>query len=262
MKIYALIAVMVLAATATAAGLLASGQKGHQFTDDQCTTCHLGQGTLRGELKPDITKACGTCHSFGAQGYTSHPTDIEPRMHLPPDMILVDGKMTCVTCHVMHKMEDGKKGQDRYYLRRSVSGKQFCLICHSVDEKGHLFVGATHGGKGKGKVRLESFSSRVDSTTLLCIECHTDRISSIDSAGSGTLQHSSGRLNHPVGIEYDRVASKKPHLFAPRSMLKKEVELADGKIGCGTCHNRFSRHRYMLVMSNDGSALCLSCHNL
>lgn len=260
MRAYALIAVMVLAATATAASLLASGQKGHQFTDGQCTTCHLGQGNLRGELKPDVTRACATCHSLGVQGYTSHPTDIEPRMHLPPDMILVDGKVTCVTCHVMHKMEGDKKNRGHYYLRRSVSGKQFCLICHSVDEKGHLFVGATHSGKDK--LRTEAFSARVDSTTLLCIECHANYISSIDNTGSGTLQHSTGRLNHPLGIEYERVASKKSNLFTPRSMLREDIVLPDGKIGCGTCHNRFSRHRYMLVMSNDGSALCFSCHSL
>ena len=257
MRVYALTAVIVLAATATAASLLVSGQKGHQFTDNQCTTCHLDQDKLRGELKPDVTKACATCHP-GAIGYASHPTDIEPRMHLPPDMILVNGKMTCVTCHVMHKVEDGKKNRDRYHLRRSVSGKQFCLICHSVDEKGHLFVGATHSSK----LRVGDISARVDSTTLLCIECHTDRIASIDSAGSGTLQHSSGRLNHPVGIEYERVASRKSHLFIPKSMLREEIKLSDGKIGCGTCHDRFSRHPNMLVMSNEKSALCLSCHNL
>lgn len=259
MRVYALIAVTVLAATTV--GLVFSGQKrGHQFTDDQCTTCHIGQGKLRGEagkLKPDITGACATCH-LGALGHASHPTDIEPKMHLPPDMILVDGKMTCVTCHVMHRVDGGKKGEDRYYLRRSVSGKQFCLICHSVDEKGHLFVGATHSSK----LRVKDISARVDSTTLLCVECHTDHISSIDRSGSGTMQHSTGRLNHPVGVEYEQVASRKPRLFTPRTMLREEIELSDGRIGCGTCHNRFSRHRYMLVMSNEGSALCFSCHNL
>jgi predicted CXXCH cytochrome family protein len=43
-------------------------------------------------------------------------------------------------------------------------------------------------------------------------------------------------------------------------MLRKEVKLYEGKIGCGSCHNIYSKEKYMLVISNDSSVLCLECH--
>lgn len=127
-----------------------------------------------------------------------------------------------------------------------------------MDDKGHLFIGVTHGGQ----FQVRDAGSRIDPTTMLCIECHDDRISSLDRGGlgSGTWSHFSGRLNHPIGVSYRDAYNKKPHDYVPPGILPEGIELFDGKIGCGTCHNRFAGNNFMMVMSNERSKLCFSCH--
>jgi len=53
---------------------------------------------------------------------------------------------------------------------------------------------------------------------------------------------------------------KKPRQFTAPYDLPRELRLYDGKIGCGTCHNAFSKEKSMLVINNRRSRLCLECH--
>jgi predicted CXXCH cytochrome family protein len=82
----------------------------------------------------------------------------------------------------------------------------------------------------------------------------------ISSLGAGRWYHYN-RKNHPVGISYEEISRKEKKKFRPISMLRKEIRLFNGKIGCGTCHNIYSKEPYMLVIDNEGSRLCLECHN-
>lgn len=232
--------------------LVISAQKGgHRFSEEDCLLCHNRQKGGRNNLRNDITSACASCHP-SAKNYQAHPTDVIPKLPIPGDMLLLDGKLTCVSCHDVHQ-----KKPKRYYLRRNSSGKSFCLICHDVDDGGHLFVGATHTGQFKEQDR----SSRVDAITLLCIECHDDRIDSLAGGiGAGSWNHFSGRLNHPIGSLYQEAYRKHPNSYVAPGMFPEGIELFDGKIGCGTCHNRYSPHDQMLVMSNERSRLCFACH--
>lgn len=247
-------AIVALAMVLAVAALVIPAQKPHQFSADECLICHTGEKGGRDNLRPDVTGACAACHP-SARNYQAHPTDLLPKMRLPGDMLLVDGLFTCVSCHDVHAHKGAAKGA--YFLRRNVSGKPFCLICHDVDDRGHLFIGATHGGQ----FRVSDATTRVDPITLLCIECHDDRIDSLAGAvGAGTWSHFSGRLNHPIGVSYRDSYRNKPHAYVPPGVIREEVELFDGKIGCGTCHNRFAGKNFMLVMSNERSRLCFSCH--
>lgn len=249
-------AVLVIFLAVSAVALVISArQQAHQFSAEECLLCHTGVRGGRGDLRPDVTAACAACHP-SARNYQAHPTDLVPKIPLPGDMLLVNGRFTCVSCHDVHA-RNGKAGREAYFLRRNVSGKSFCLICHDVDDKGHLFIGVTHGGQ----FQVKDKSARVDPTTLLCIECHYDRIDSLDGGlGAGTWSHFSGRLNHPIGVSYRDAYRRKPKSYVSPSMIGKGIELFDGKIGCGTCHNRFADKNFMLVMSNERSKLCFSCH--
>lgn len=245
---------IALAVSAIAFAISARPQA-HQFSSGECRICHRGERGGRGDLRSDITEACASCHP-SARNYQAHPTDLVPKIRLPGDMLLVEGRFTCVSCHDVHA-KTGKAGREAYFLRRNVSGKPFCLICHDVDDKGHLFIGVTHGGQ----FQVKDARGRVDSTTLLCIECHYDRIDSLDGGlGSGTWSHFSGKLNHPIGVSYQEAYRRKPRSYVQPSMIGDGIELFDGKIGCGTCHNRFAGKNYMLVMGNERSRLCFSCH--
>lgn len=168
------IALALVLAVSAIAFVISAQQQAHQFTSEECLLCHTQEKGGSGELRPDVTEACASCHP-SARSYQTHPTDIVPKISLPGDMLLVGGRLTCVSCHDVHAQTGGG-----YFLRRNVDGKSFCLICHDVDDKGHLFMGATHGCQ----FQVCDLKERVDPTTLLCIECHDDRIDSL-SKGFG-----------------------------------------------------------------------------
>ncbi|MFH7319587.1 cytochrome c3 family protein [Desulfurivibrio sp. D14AmB] len=247
---------LVLVLAASTALLVTSAQEAHRFTAEECLICHTeAEGSLD-NLRPEITEACATCHP-SAGNYQSHPTDIIPKMAVPGDMLLVEGLFTCVSCHDVHA-RGNRWGKPAYFLRRSVDGRSFCLICHEVDQKGHLFIGATHGGQFIAEP--QGSGSNIDPITLRCIGCHDERIADLHVLGSGSWNHASGNLNHPVGVSYRQAYRKRPLAYVPPEALGKEIELFEGNIGCGTCHSRYSPRNFMLVMSNQRSALCFSCH--
>ncbi|NOX25002.1 MAG: hypothetical protein GXP59_02590 [Deltaproteobacteria bacterium] len=242
----------LLTLAVSAAALVLSSQKPHQFSADQCLICHTDAKGGDDDLRSDITEACATCHPT-LRNYQAHPTDIIPRIPIPADMLLINGRLTCITCHDVHD----KSEHHRNFLRRGVSGKPFCLICHDVDAEGHLFIGTTHNGNYK----VSDPTSQIDSTTLLCLECHSDRIDALDKGlGAGTWSHSDGRSEHPVGVSYEEAYRKHPRAYVPPGMLNKGLELYDGKIGCGTCHNPYTGKKNMLTVGNKHSTLCFACH--
>lgn len=233
-----------------------SSQNGHRFTPEDCLICHTKEDGGLTNLRADVTAACATCHPT-KRDYQAHPTDLVPKKNLPGDILLVEGRFTCVSCHDVHGAKQQLGRRAAYFLRRNVDGKPFCLICHDVDEKGHLFIGATHLGTFAEK----DTTSTIDATTLLCIVCHDDRIDSMDKQlGAGSWNHFAIRLEHPVGSDYRQSYNKQPNAFTPPELLDSTVQLFNGKIGCGTCHNRYYGNRYMLAMNNERSSLCFACH--
>ncbi|MCL4537222.1 MAG: cytochrome c3 family protein, partial [Nitrospirae bacterium] len=75
--------------------------------------------------------------------------------------------------------------------------------------------------------------------------------------GSGIWNHGNG-VSHPIGTDYMK-AYRKGRLKHPSS-INPAIRLFNGRLGCGSCHNMYSREKKHLVTSNKGSALCLSCH--
>jgi len=245
---------LLIAVVAVVYGL--SGQA-HQFSDDKCVLCHSDVKVSPGSIKPTITLACRACH-MKLEQKKSHPSDVYPTMTVPEDMPLTDGKLTCITCHFVHP-EDGMPDltEDHLFLRRQTRGIYFCTICHRIDKNRHIVYENVHAGTYKVTDR----TTRIDSVSLECIECHDIYARSGDEPlGAGTWNHSNKDYNHPIGVSYNKITSKKTHKYRPESTLNREVRLFNGKIGCGTCHNIYSREKKMLVINNRGSRLCLECH--
>ncbi len=108
--------------------------------------------------------------------------------------------------------------------------------------------------------------------TLACLRCHDGTIAK-DATGAAIrdidyptmasplrfgMGH--GRSDHPVGVEYPQFDPEyRPTTFV---LAGWKVTLPDGKVECSSCHDphAFSGEKYLLRMSNSGSALCLTCH--
>ncbi len=229
----------------------------HMFSEEECQICHLDLENNPGSLKPMKSSECEVCHK-DRRLTLSHPFDISPEKKVPADLPLVDGELTCFTCHFTHLFSVKNPGGSYFLLRRPGRGVLFCSVCHSIDEKGHILYEKVH----KGTFKEEGIGGTLDTYTLQCIECH-ESLSSVPARilGAGKWQHSGGGGNHPIGISYGAIANKKLRDFNPESLLPEEIRLFDGKIGCGTCHNVYSKEKFMLAVNNYKSKLCMTCHN-
>lgn len=226
-------------------------RKPHEFSVGECSICHIDEKRQPMSIKTNITSACDTCHTR-LKEILSHPTDIYPSLTIPKDMPLTEGRLTCITCHNVHQRE-GK----RYFLRREVKGPFFCSSCHKVDEKGHVVLEKVH----TGTYAVTDRATSIDRMSLECIECHSASLNTpADSLGAGIWSHYSKKAEHPIGVSYERISTQKMRNYRPLSMLPKEIRLFNGKIGCGTCHNIYSKEPFMLVLNNFKSRLCLECH--
>jgi predicted CXXCH cytochrome family protein len=126
-----------------------------------------------------------------------------------------------------------------------------------MNEKKHIVFENIHVGTYKETSR----QARIDTMSLTCIECHDTYINEpVKFLGPGVWLHANARLNHPVGISYKKISAKKFRDFQPSLLLSKKLKLFDGKIGCGTCHNIYSKEKFKLVRDNIKSGLCFECH--
>lgn len=116
------------------------------------------------------------------------------------------------------------------------------------------------GDRGIGHPR--SVAGSLDAETRACVGCHDGTIASDGSAsrGQASLRSETG-ADHPVGIEYRAGLNKGELRLRPRTRLNQRVRLFDGTVGCGSCHSVYSRQANLLVENNQGSALCMSCHD-
>lgn len=108
--------------------------------------------------------------------------------------------------------------------------------------------------------------------TLMCMRCHDGTIAKdtlgalkqerfVNKENPALFRSAHGFSDHPVNVRYPAVdrGYKPPATLAAQGY----VSLPDGKVQCSSCHDPHdqARQEYMLVMSNNRSALCLSCHN-
>lgn len=226
--------------------------------------CHLSKPKAGkpGRFSRDLSYLCRECHNVAAAN--SHPIGIVPSMQVP-DGFSLDwaGKMTCVTCHDPHAEDDSGDGN---FLRTSARGKDFCDLCHAgnfpLDGSKHVGVVSIAHRKSGIVDDNSRYADVLDSVSVECLECHDGVIASDASykvQGGDALAYQRAGLSHPIGMDYNEAALEDREL-RPVNLLSPYITLYDGKVGCASCHNPYSRQRRMLVISNNGSALCLECH--
>jgi predicted CXXCH cytochrome family protein len=142
------------------------------------------------------------------------------------------------TCVCSEQLKDPSNRSEyrerlRSYLKQGVPSGEFDYESLSAN-----MVNASFGAMQPND--LDPFSYE-------CVNCHDGSTATITS------------FRHPVGIYYPGY-SMDGRSFISREALNRRIVLIDGKIGCLSCHNPLNPAGDHLVMSNDRSKLCLSCH--
>jgi len=281
----------MLLAAAIAIGFDEGENAPHAFTDNDCFMCHFTlprEGdTSREPLRftDSITKLCSRCHDMSKS--VSHQVDMKPSdsITVPADMPLdEEGKITCITCHDVHKpYKNPLTGERTYFLRREPAGKFFCLSCHKNEESLRQIrlaslepfnTGAAEGvshrpamdlGHGFAKFEVLDPSTGLDNVSLACMDCHDDTIpSQRTSLGAGMWRHAKEGigLSHPIGMEYYRATLDHKDLVSENE-LDPRIKLFDGKMGCCTCHDPYAPGdgQGLVIGSRDSyQDLCFGCH--
>jgi predicted CXXCH cytochrome family protein len=242
-------ALVLAAATWLYAGF---GGKAH-LMDQNCSYCHLGGKEVdparASRLIGSQELLCGICHTHNK--IMSHPTGFKPVNPLPADLPLDwKGDLTCSTCHEVH-------GNMPSLMRGARQGKALCLACHEAS----FFTAMKDRGmslraSGHALARLND-STGIDALSLHCMGCHNDRTDAlgVQVSSDGLVRHNSGGANHPIAVAYPSGGD-----YRPRGDLPKAIWLPDGKLSCVSCHQPYKKEHGKLVVTNEGSALCLQCH--
>ena len=168
------------------------------------------------------------------------------------------------------------------------SGGQICLPCHAPhnNKNGANEVLWNHAASTATYQFYTGFKMDAAAPTAMsssskdCMSCHDGTVA-LDSFGTATGTHFAPggsnmgvdlRNDHPISISYNTaLANTDGTLHDPAStasglagggMIEDDMTFA-GKIECSSCHDVHNQFNVpgMLKKSNDGSALCMTCHD-
>ena len=239
--------------------LHAAFQPPAHLAESDCAECHLAGARTTPQnarqLVAGETVLCGRCHAAALK--VSHPSDITPVMEVPPEFPLDwKGDLVCSSCHQIHD-------DQLALIRGGRLGRDLCLACH---EQAFFDQMPDHGasltGRGHLAARKATQPVPLDDFSLQCMECHNDKSGAlgVDVDPGGILRHADNAMNHPIGRSYEE--AMRFGGYRPPAMLREGILLPQGKLSCVSCHRGYSGEHGRLVMSNEGSALCLECHDI
>ncbi len=163
--------------------------------------------------------------------------------------------------------------------------EQICIFCHTPHNASpiqplwnrYLPVAAYSVYSSNS---LDAKPGQPTGSSKMCLSCHdgTIAVGSVISqdqiiqmaGGITTLPPGASNLgtdladDHPISFSYDSLlVSKDPHLIDPAG-LPSDVHLdVNRELQCTTCHNAHDNSfGEFLVLSNDNSALCRTCHQI
>lgn len=168
---------------------------------------------------------------------------------------------------------------------RAATETQTCIFCHAPHNASpstplwnRRAPGSTYTPYASSTAK--AFAGQPTGASLACLSCHDgtialgdvlSRSARIDMAGGTTVMPSGdGSLgtdlsdDHPVSITYDAsLATAHGGELADPATLPGRIRLDPARqLQCTSCHDPHDdSNGKFLVMSNQGGALCLSCHN-
>lgn len=218
------------------------------YGDIVCTACHVDEEEY--ELhSDDPSELCNRCHGEGRIVGHHHPLRaVPPEITVPEDWPLLNGRLTCLTCHV--PSHDENIGIDMF-LREDLGAEStaFCFVCHDREKitsrNPHMEInrgtgcGLCHDTEpvpGKDTLATVTFCS---DPTVLCLRCHSD-------------------VPHPAGFDHSRRLDDEI-----AEVIGKTINLYEkNTIVCSTCHNPhvFESQTLKLRGVVIGGEACPGCH--
>jgi len=250
-----------------------------------CNSCHLERFPegKRPELlsNGDVNAICNRCHHSEFARREIHPVNIapSPKIKVPEDMPLLDGKLTCSSCHhcALQKLAATDRTithLNKNFLRHgSLSRVEYCFLCHIAESYRRL--NPHQQLDESGKIREET-----------CLFCHASRPDSKLTTPEQVTFLIANPVSYCVGCHpgfEHRHPSGGEHLVAPSPKILRSLStsvarigvalpLFDGKIVCTTCHNPHERgvienlaaaegaqHEHKLRLM-PGRNQCTGCH--
>jgi predicted CXXCH cytochrome family protein len=251
---------------------------------ERCEACHFGppppaaqppSGQAASPVRYGLRYArerlvCERCHV--EQGEQSHPVEVKATLSVPKGWPLdAKGRLMCSTCHDPHRSRrEAKGGAGRHLLRAAAAGPALCQSCHeeltrSGSRAWHVL--ATRSAHGEEPKPRETSHGMLDPLSARCLACHDGTVARDVGARLGVRRLGVRRSSsHPVGVSYASRPGRRRDHKSPRlrgeAGLDKRVRLFGGKVGCGSCHNVFSRNEDFLVIDPANGRLCRACHQI
>jgi len=172
------------------------------------------------------------------------------------------------------RMAAGLIGSAHDFTRGGAHPRDLCTPCHMPhieDAKAPLL---DRRPAASDRLRpYEAIGVELDGPSLLCLSCHDGVIAPDVYTAShatrlarqlGASQLGIGGLTgHPIGVAYP-VADPRYRPIASLSAGDDAILLPDDRVQCISCHDPHNAGHQpkMLVKSNRGSRLCLTCHRM
>ena len=176
------------------------------------------------------------------------------------------------------------KGSAHDFSSQSWSGGQTCVVCHTPHNGKTSVVPLWNRATTTSAFTLYSSptfkaaAGQPSGASKACLSCHDGTVALDSFGGNNGTTFLAGRTllandlsnDHPISFPYDAaLAASDGGLRNPATAPSglggtiRDDLLFNGSMECASCHDVHNSHNQpsLLVKSNAGSALCLTCHN-
>lgn len=241
----------------------------HHF-EMECNYCHDNSGNNgnSGPVTKNINNLCtSNCHNYDTE--MNHPVNVTSPKGPSEGLPLVNNRITCLTCH---SKESDPLGEPMLETKRD---SQLCITCHAqmpgdLKQRSHwqssmqAHLGSINE-ESTTSINIKSVSTdAIDIESNGCIGCHSDKTVTIipfSETHSQKRQRWGTMKDHPIGINYEDVATKKATVYPYRyPIVNSKIRLFNGKVGCGSCHSLYADNKNNVIASDNSTSLCKDCH--